>query len=610
MTTAARWQELTLVTLAVAAVMAGAASGVGAGSAPDTGAASAEDRLQHGTTDHPQFANGTVSEHRGDVAEVTVSFGEADAAHLHLGGPDAGYSFGATVVDDDGDGRAVVRLNTYTAGSDSGILAGVLSGSAHDVTESSLSGAPPVGEYAMGLAERSRAAARDDPDAVGTLVVRPPGNRSVDLWRTDAAVATFDDAAAVAAGIDDGSVFASELATANETVIAAVEAPGIEGALAAESGTTTERFRAALTSGDLVFEVRQTAETLPPSLAPKRLNVSRAVAAGDLRVLDGPGDTYYVAFASSSSFQRGDAESEPPEDGENFAVRVGIAEGSRVADEDETVAAEYAYRADTVALETGTAVLAAAPNQTVAGRTTATPGETVTVTVEGGAGDDRFSLRRAATVRTDGTFRAAFDLSNRSVGANLTVTAVGPAGERATAEGEVGAPPSFSIRSVAVSESVQGGTTASIGVVVANDGDVPGTVTVVVAVAGGPVATETVSVDADASDAVVLDVEVPDRPPGTYEVRVAAGNESTRTDVEVLDRPPTTPPPTDEVFTTAPEPTTRPPESETETETDPETVTGTTSAAGTDADGGLGGFTGGLGIAALLAALLWTRRRN
>jgi len=607
-TPGARGRALALAALAAAAVLAGAASGVGAGSGPDVGVASADDRPQHGATEHPRFANATVREDRGDVAAVTVSFGEAEAAHLRLGGPDAGYSFGATIVDDDGDGRAVVRLNTYTAGSDRGILADVASGTARNVTESSLSGALPVGEYAMGLAERSRAAASDDPDAVGALLVRSPGNRSVDLWRTDAAVGSFDDAAAVTAAIEGEAAVPSELVAANETVIAVVEAPGIEGLLAAESGTTTERVRAAVAGGDLLVEVRQTADDLAPSLAARRLNVSRAVAAGDLRVLDGPGDTYYVAFAASSpAFQRGDAEPDPPEDGEHYAVRVGVAASSRVATEAESVAAEYVYRTEAVALEAGAAVLAAAPNQTVAGTTTATPGETVTVTVAGGAGDDRFSRERAATVRADGTFRATFDLSNRSVGENLSVTAVAPSGETATAGGAVGAPPSFTIRSVAAPGSVQGGTTESIGVVLANDGDVPGTVTVVVAVAGGPVATATVTVDADATEAVALDVAVPDRPPGTYEVRVAAGDESTTTEIEVLDRPPTSPPPTGPGISTEAETTW----TATPATSEPATPTRAASTADpgrSDGTGGLAGFTAAVAVAALLVGALGLRR--
>lgn len=551
--------------------------------------------------DHaPAFVSGTVADHRGDVAAVNVSFGDRDVAYLSLGGPEEGYEFAATITDDDGDGYATVRLNTYAAGSQRGVLAGVASGSAQDVDESASSGALAVGNYSLSLSGRSRAAARDDPDATGSLRVRPRSNLSVAMWRTGANVSAVDDAAAITEGIANGTLARSEVFTAGDTVVAAVDAAGVEGLLAAQAGeTTTERFLAAVESGELTLAVRQTAETTPPSLAPMELNLSRAAAAGELSIVEGRGDTYYVAFdASAEAFQRASAGGSTPEDGQDYAVRFGVTETARVADATETATATYRYRGEGIELGAAEYTLAAATNQTVTGTAALPPGSSVTVVVESAGAADGFAQRRTVAVGSDGTFRAAFDLSALAVGETLTVTAAGPTVENATATVVIGTPPSFAVSGISPPESVRPGEVVPVGVMVRNVGDVEGETTVVVALGDGPVATETVALDGGESAAVVVDVRAPDAEPGAYELRAAAGSNATTATVELRDR--ATSPPAD------PPPTTRPDGREGST-TAPD---GSPSAgAGETAGGGSPGFTAvGSAVAALAAlAALWRR---
>ncbi|WP_135827463.1 BGTF surface domain-containing protein [Halorussus halobius] len=73
---------------------------------------------------------------QGRVASIDVSFGDADALTVSIGGPSVNYVVNGTVHDEDGDGRATVLFYTGRAGTDAPTL-GVLDAGQRRVVEAS-----------------------------------------------------------------------------------------------------------------------------------------------------------------------------------------------------------------------------------------------------------------------------------------------------------------------------------------------------------------------------------------------------------------------------------------------------------------------------------------
>ncbi|MFD1588036.1 surface glycoprotein [Halorientalis brevis] len=56
-----------------------------------------------------------VKTEAGETVRIPISFGEADAVRVRIGGPDVNYQINVTVHDENDDGRAVVLFDTYDA---------------------------------------------------------------------------------------------------------------------------------------------------------------------------------------------------------------------------------------------------------------------------------------------------------------------------------------------------------------------------------------------------------------------------------------------------------------------------------------------------------------
>ena len=144
---------------------------------------------------------------RARTARIPVTFGDADALTVSIGGPEVNYVVNGTVTDRDGDGRAVVLFHTDRAGLDAPTLSVVDDGGPRVVessAETSLKASLAAGDYDLNVYRGTDAAG--EPAAIGSVVVyesapaqpsetsNPPSNDDSTIAGSDAADASDGDA--------------------------------------------------------------------------------------------------------------------------------------------------------------------------------------------------------------------------------------------------------------------------------------------------------------------------------------------------------------------------------------------------------------------------------
>lgn len=123
---------------------------------------------------------------RTDVAVLELSFVDTDAATLSLGDETgAGYELNVTVRDADGDGRAIVYVDTALAGHEGRTVSTTEGDSVNVRSETSLESTLEAGEY--GIAVYAGETTAGSPTQVGTMVVQPAddGGTTADPTPTD-----------------------------------------------------------------------------------------------------------------------------------------------------------------------------------------------------------------------------------------------------------------------------------------------------------------------------------------------------------------------------------------------------------------------------------------
>lgn len=109
---------------------------------------------------------------QGRVASIDVSFGDADALTVSIGGPSVNYVVNGTVHDEDGDGRATVLFYTGRAGTDAPTL-GVIDAGQRRVVEASAETSldSPLAPATYEVTLHRGTDATDDPVEVGQIIV-------------------------------------------------------------------------------------------------------------------------------------------------------------------------------------------------------------------------------------------------------------------------------------------------------------------------------------------------------------------------------------------------------------------------------------------------------
>jgi len=589
------------------------------------------------------LVSNTVRQNQGDIAALNISFTNTDTAYLSVGGPDAGYQFNTTITDDDGDGYAVVNLNTYSAGTNrGGILAGVDSGSNGTVSETNLPSIIAQGDYEIGVDKNNVGEATDDPDKVGTLFVRPRSTDSIQLWRSGQSDDSFDSAAAIKSAVDSGSLSQSTTYNAGDTQVHQISASGLEGLIANKSGaSTTDKFLKAVGDGDLSLVVKQTDDSTRQNRGQKVLDAAKAQSNTDLRVVAAPqDDTYYVVLnTGTGAFQRGGTGSYvSASSGDVFDVSFTVSKDSDIASADQTVTTQFDIGASSASLSQDNFQLESDSGQTISGTSTFAPGKTMRIKVESQDPENPFVDRRDATVQSDGSFEADFDLSSLPEGTELEITLTDPNDGTSTSTGQIASPASFEVSNLDAPATAQVGDTVTVTADITNTGDVEGSTDAQFVLAGDVVTdfTQTLTIAGGETQTVTFELPVEDIDPGTYThgVQVDGDADSRVTaDITIEEQSTTQPPTTTEPPATTTEPpattTTESTTTEDTTTEDMDTTTEdmdtttedvettedmeTTEDEGTTEpeDGGQPGFTMGVGIVALLAAaLLALRRRN
>ncbi|MFB6173342.1 MAG: hypothetical protein ABEI39_01735 [Halobacteriales archaeon] len=248
-------------------------------------------------------------EERGDVVNVTVRLspnaGDAealDAATVRVGGSVVGYSANVTVRDGNGDGRVVLRWNTYLAGGDPDEFSVAPTEpddppdglTVRDVT-TGVAGGPTdvVAPAVYDLEVRPGTALTGGPGDVSGVVLseRSLGGVSV-LTAPGARAGEFRRKADVLERRRDGNLTRDRTVAEGDLFVAAVDASGLGGALENRTGAnTTARFFGLIGPGGAA-SLRINATDAAPNRDRVALNVTDHAATTVVR--DAPNDTYYV----------------------------------------------------------------------------------------------------------------------------------------------------------------------------------------------------------------------------------------------------------------------------------------------------------------------------
>jgi hypothetical protein len=445
-----------LVLSLFAAIASGPAAAVAKPSTAPTAGVSAVPQasaIQPGDTENASFNRSNVTEERGDVAAFTVTLSNTSEATLTVGSEAVNYVANATLSDGDGDGQVRVLLNTHLAGRTAGergvyeAAARADSVSGVDRTTERLPAPLEPSTYnlsvAVGGIERDTA----------TLDLGPRSTDDLVLWTAPAA--SFDrleDASDVARAVERGTVTTSDTTALGDVAVHQFTLSGIYGALDA---TTFARL---VERGALDLTMVQTNPGV--NRRPARLDLSASIANDAVRVIpDGENDALYVDLNTTRAvFENG-----PITPGDEFETTLVLNESSNFTEREKSVSGNVTVVDPQ--LELGDASLAAAPGQRVTGTTSIAPGSEVSIRV-GSAAGGAFLRTDTATVRSNGSFAAAFDLSGVAPNTTAVVRASGPLNTSAETEAVVG--PGAAGPSDAAAVTFENGTTTGETAVVTN----------------------------------------------------------------------------------------------------------------------------------------------
>lgn len=367
-------------------------------------------------------------EAEGDVVDVVMLL--CFEGSVTIEGP--GYQGTVNLTSGDKSGGVTLHLNTHLNGSD-----------AINVTSETLevqSNASGMGSFEPG---NYTLVVRDGSGTVSEKVrfeLSDPRARNLTLWRAPrGAAANLRTVEAIDASRETATRFDSQrrvedsnddylpVAT-NETLIVEIEADGLDGAMAAASGSPLDRFRTAVRETGATLQVEQTPRSVPPSRDALTLDVLNSSATH--LVSHAANDTYYlvidtsrlrvgldekwtdslhigsasnIGFAFRFSMQDGDFETDPPAD--------------LVAADYQNVGLSFSFPR----VREQPVVLSPHANERILVRTTLAPGSRVTVNVSGGVNRTVTRTVRVRNASIGPTFVVPLNLSATPNGTRFLV---------------------------------------------------------------------------------------------------------------------------------------------------------------------------------------------
>ncbi|MEA5389524.1 BGTF surface domain-containing protein [Haloarculaceae archaeon H-GB2-1] len=395
---------------------------------------------------------------RGGMATVPIRLGNADAATVRVGSQSLGYVSTVEVVDSDGDGLVVLRMNTWLAGrsTDANRRAfGVDDGTARRVALQT----PPLDDPPLEPAlydvrvsvdgERKTSTyvgITGQPTEAPSTVTAPSSSYS--------SLETLDDLNAAASN----RTLTSDATVARGDVIAFdLQAPGLLGAIAAERDGDESAADAFvdLVAADAGFEFRIRQRDPPPNRRPARVDLAATNAAGGLHAIPVNGsnrlflviDTDRMALTSREELER---RLQPGA----FRANLTLDPSTGVVDERRSHTSDWELVEQEVTLDSGDSKplrLRSATCQRVSGTSSLAPGSQVAIVLR--STDDEWVRIAQPTVESDGRFDAEVNLS--SVPGNATFVASVRSGPDAEVRGTVVDGPPAGVR--IENQSVAGG---------------------------------------------------------------------------------------------------------------------------------------------------------
>lgn len=360
-----------------------------------------------------------VTEHRGDVAEITLDLERTDTATVTIGSDEIEFRGNATVIDDSGDGSVTLLFNTWAA---TGVPGGDLDTDATDVfavtdgdtlaaadidPENNVSSLLEPGEYDLSVSVGTEPVI-DEPDAVGTLDLE---NRTgtMESMTAPSGEQEYSDERAVYAAISNGNLTSTNNISAGDVVVLNLSVGGLEGPLKLQDGANdTARFFSLL-AGDARLTIRQ--RNSESGLEDYSLQFGES----NVTVVSDPdNDTYFLAFDTDEVVAARNGTVVERSDGDQLRAKFKF-------DDEVKPSADYEITAPELEVD-GPVVVANVENQTISGETTLAPGTPISIRI-GPKGPTSLNYLKYGTVfvTENRTFAAAFDFDQQDVGEQFVV---------------------------------------------------------------------------------------------------------------------------------------------------------------------------------------------
>lgn len=421
------------VSAAFAANTAGAAAATSGTAAATSGTAAAAPGPDSsaGSTDPGCFPGVSSVEFEavGDVVDVEMLL--CFQGSVTIEGP--GYRGTVNLSSGDKSGRVTLHLNTHLNGSDA---ISVTSDTLDVETKATANGSFGVEEYLLTIRDGSGTVTDQTkivmygPEARGLRLWRAPQGAAAELQTVEAINSSKEAADRIDSRrrLEDPDTSDNVPVATNETLVVAIEAHGLEGAMAIAEGDPLARFRTALRKTDATFLVEQTRETVTPSretLTPDVLNSSATHL-----VPQPENDTYYLVIDTSRLWGEWEGTMGGPvhigsSPGMGFAYRFAMQDGDLDSDPPRDLQSadhRFVQRGFLLLRTRGQRVtLAPEPDQRLLVGTTIAPGTEVTVTV---SGDVNRTMTRTVRSRKGSVapgFVVPLDLSDVPNGSQFTV---------------------------------------------------------------------------------------------------------------------------------------------------------------------------------------------
>ncbi|WP_435358625.1 BGTF surface domain-containing protein [Haloarchaeobius sp. DFWS5] len=404
--------------------------------------------VSEASDEETSFAQDITSSDRGDIAEVTIDLQGTDSAFVTVGSEDAGYVANGTVTDVDDDGQVTLMINTYLMGSGTEAAGAYAAG---DDQASGFENQPmsdlgdnliDFGQYEMSVAPSEGADTQD----VATLDINERSTNGLNVWTApagaDADVESASDVqAAVDAGLitEDSSIALNSDTDAGDLLIHELDASGLEGVIAAQSGADSTAKFFNLIAGDNA-SLMVTQDNPGQNQQAKMLQLG---ADNTTVIADADNSTYYLITDSSSVNTDIRSLMNTDEYTATFVVNGSDDMDKPLAAEDEEVTAgfEFVNREASVDTENDMVNVAASDNQSVTGSSSLAAGSELNIRVNSEDADNPFLKTGTATVSADGTWEASMDFSDVPAGTNFSMTVRDTQDSNtqlASAEGQVG----------------------------------------------------------------------------------------------------------------------------------------------------------------------------